>query len=309
MKNECNIIRDILPLYAEKMVSDDTAEYVQEHLEGCPACRAELEKMSEPVQPEPDIDTAPLKRMKKAMLAKKVQTILCTAAVLLALVLSGISFLTAPKYFVYSPELLTVTEGENGAVTIAFSSEVTNYTIYKVKDPDDQQTVYHVEAWTSLWDRIFRKPGARDVSVAAENNRPLMILFSQNDSKSIGAESVCIYGTIPQSGGWVSLVGLSLGYWMIMNAALFIALGGIWLLLRKKGRSQKWIERLLLMPVAYGLGHVCVLGFNTVSYSVGRDFQLILAIGILFYCAMFFALNIYQAKKETQQIRKELSKE
>lgn len=72
--------------------------------------------MREPVEvqaePQTDIDAAPLKRLKKALLIKKVQTILCTAAVLLALVLSVISFLTAPKYFAYSPELVTVTKTE-----------------------------------------------------------------------------------------------------------------------------------------------------------------------------------------------------
>ena len=98
MKNECSIIRDILPLYVENMVSEDTAEFVKGHLESCPVCRAELEKLREPVEvqtePQPDMDAAPLKRLKKALLMKKVQTILCTAAVLLALMLSVISFLT-----------------------------------------------------------------------------------------------------------------------------------------------------------------------------------------------------------------------
>ena len=55
MKNECSIIRDILPLYVENMVSEDTSEFVKEHLESCPACRAELEKLREPVE----VQTAP----------------------------------------------------------------------------------------------------------------------------------------------------------------------------------------------------------------------------------------------------------
>ena len=33
MKNECNIVRDILPLYVEDMVSEETAKFVKEHLE------------------------------------------------------------------------------------------------------------------------------------------------------------------------------------------------------------------------------------------------------------------------------------
>ena len=95
---------------------------------------------------QPDMDAAPLKRLKKALLMKKVQTILCTAAVLLALMLSVISFLTAPEYFAYSPELVTVTEEANGAVTLSFGNEVTNYKLQQIADPDDRKTVYHLEA-------------------------------------------------------------------------------------------------------------------------------------------------------------------
>ena len=116
MKNECSIVRDILPLYAEKMVSKDTAEFVKGHLENCPVCCAELEKLREPVEvqaePQTDIDAAPLKRLKKTLLMKKMQTILCTVAVLLALLLSGISLLIAPEYFEYTSDLVTASETE-----------------------------------------------------------------------------------------------------------------------------------------------------------------------------------------------------
>lgn len=42
-ENECSIVQDILPLYVEEMVSDDTVSFVREHLKDCPRCRAELE--------------------------------------------------------------------------------------------------------------------------------------------------------------------------------------------------------------------------------------------------------------------------
>lgn len=45
MKNECNIVRDILPLYVEDMVSEETAKFVKEHLENCPECTKEFEDM------------------------------------------------------------------------------------------------------------------------------------------------------------------------------------------------------------------------------------------------------------------------
>lgn len=43
MKNECSVVRDILPLYLENMVREETGEFVREHLEHCPECTAELE--------------------------------------------------------------------------------------------------------------------------------------------------------------------------------------------------------------------------------------------------------------------------
>ena len=311
MKNECSIIRDILPLYVENMVSEDTSEFVKEHLESCPACRVELEKLWEPVEvqtePQPDMDAAPLKRLKKALLMKKVQTILCTAAVLLALMLSVISFLTAPEYFAYSPELVTVTEEANGAVTLSFSSEVTNYKFQQVKDPDECQTVYHLEVWSSVWDRAFHRHGVQAVTVAPESGKPLLIYFTQfinEHAESANDSSVCIYGTAPNSGGWVALAGLSLGYWLLLNIALFLILAVIWFKLRRKEKCRRRVERLLLIPVAYGLGHLCVLGFRTVSYTEWRDFQLILAIGVLFYCAMLLALSIFYNVKDLRDGKK-----
>lgn len=314
MKNACSIVCDLLPLYAEDMVSEDTAEFVKEHLGNCPTCRAELEKLRKPVQPVaaqhvPDIDAEPLKRLKKALLMEKVQAILCTAAVLLALMLSGLSFLTAPEYFAYSQELVTVTEGANGEATISFSSEITNYKLQRIADPADKQTVYHLEVWTCAWDRMFSKPGAQDVTVKPENGHELLIYFTQFINQSSSNSAVCIYGEIePDSGGWMALPGLSMGYWLAINIVLLVILGVIWLNLRKKEKPRRLVERLILIPIAYMLGHLCVLGFHTLSYSEWRDAQMILAIGILFYCAMLLALSIFYSRKELRDMRRDGSR-
>lgn len=314
MKNECSIVCDLLPLYAEDMVSEDTAEFVKEHLGNCPTCRAELEKLRKPVQPVaaqhvPDIDAEPLKRLKKALLMEKVQAILCTAAVLLALMLSGLSFLTAPEYFAYSQELVTVTEGANGEATISFSSEITNYKLQRIADPADKQTVYHLEVWTCAWDRMFSKPGAQDVTVKPENGHELLIYYTQFINQSSSNSAVCIYGEIePDSGGWMALPGLSMGYWLAINIVLLVILGVIWLNLRKKEKPRRLVERLILIPIAYMLGHLCVLGFHTLSYSEWRDAQMILAIGILFYCAMLLALSIFYSRKELRDMRRDGSR-
>ena len=55
MKNECSIVRDLLPLYAEGMLSEDSAAFVKEHLDTCEECCA-LSAGEEPSAPT-DADT------------------------------------------------------------------------------------------------------------------------------------------------------------------------------------------------------------------------------------------------------------
>lgn len=79
-------IRDLLPLYAEKLASPASSALVEQHLAACPACRAELEQMEKPVpvQPEPQPD-APLKNIRSSLNRRRLRTMLCSFAAALAL--------------------------------------------------------------------------------------------------------------------------------------------------------------------------------------------------------------------------------
>ena len=44
MKITCNIIEDLLPLYIDDMVSEDSRQLVEEHLKECAACRKMLDE-------------------------------------------------------------------------------------------------------------------------------------------------------------------------------------------------------------------------------------------------------------------------
>lgn len=46
MKISCDVIRDLLPLYVEDMLSNDSTNIVDEHIEQCESCRDELKKLS-----------------------------------------------------------------------------------------------------------------------------------------------------------------------------------------------------------------------------------------------------------------------
>ena len=94
MKNECNIIRDILPLYAENIVCEDTAAFVEEHLEHCESCRRELEELKAPSaaeEPSTAYEAAQLRMLKKKLTAKKV-TVGVLSSISTAALILGIKF-------------------------------------------------------------------------------------------------------------------------------------------------------------------------------------------------------------------------
>ena len=92
MKNECNIVRDVLPLYFENMVSEETAAFVEEHLKTCAECAAELEaikagkQIDEAAIPQNTSDANALVAIKRKIRKKKWIAISITAVCLLVIV-------------------------------------------------------------------------------------------------------------------------------------------------------------------------------------------------------------------------------
>lgn len=90
MINECSIVRDILPLYLEDMVSEDTAAFIRQHLERCESCRKELEALksdsdiADMTDEQTDEDKAALLALKKKLRRKKITTIAVTALCIIA---------------------------------------------------------------------------------------------------------------------------------------------------------------------------------------------------------------------------------
>lgn len=312
MKNECNIIRDILPLYAENMVSPDTADFVEEHLKGCEACRKEYEQTKEPRPAQGLSKAAPLLKLSQKLMVKRIQTIALTAVFVIALFVSAFAVLDAPIYLPYSEGLITPEPLSDKGMLLVFDEEVTdfNYTVYE--DPDGGDFYYcDIEAWTSLWDKWFSQgKGNLLATVTTRHTKPIMAVYVPND----GTENVCIAEYDPNAenqieknadyGNAITLPRLSLGFYFILAVAALAVMGIIWLFTRKKAELRVWTERIGLYPVAYIISHCIVSGINWVSYSLPRDFFLIIFISILLYSGLLLAHNIWRLKREIKEINR-----
>lgn len=120
MEHECSIVRDILPLYVEEMVSGDTADFIRGHLENCGDCRGELERLRTPCGAEPaadavrDSSAAPLRTLRKRWNKKKRRMIGATALLTVLLVLLAAWFVGSGFHEQTTVALMDYTVSEDG---------------------------------------------------------------------------------------------------------------------------------------------------------------------------------------------------
>jgi hypothetical protein len=220
MKNECNIIKDILPLYVENIVSDDTKAFVEEHLADCPKCKQQLEYIKTPSKLPNNVDTIPLKKLRKKMLNNKIATIVITIACVLAILVAGFSYLTAPQYLPYSQDILSLNEAENGTLIISFNDSVTGYHVYS-SISEIGTNEYHISAWNTIWDQYFSKRATQNFILKPIAGERFTVYYSLNSS----TESVYIYSTEPSYGSGVMLLPrLALTYYIILAVLIILSL-------------------------------------------------------------------------------------
>lgn len=132
----CHIIRDILPLYLDGVVSDDTRTMVEEHLETCSNCQKEAALLQQNVV-VPTVkniqfaEAKMLKGLKKQIHRKNLAAVLVSILLTVATVLSfGVILISVQSYIPYSATQFEILE-INGTIYAryqgsAFSGSVTH---------------------------------------------------------------------------------------------------------------------------------------------------------------------------------------
>lgn len=296
MKNECDVVRDLLPLYLDDLVSDSTREFVEAHLADCEDCRKEIEKEKRQSKSFGDLETVPLKKINKLLNRQKVRSVLIAVVLVAALLLTGFAYLTTPEYLPYSEDLFTISESD-GSVLITFNDTVTGYSLKStlVDEGGRMTTVTYLSAWTTIWDQKIFQRGVQNVGINPDpvDGQAQIVFYSSNN----GQEAVQISGE-KVSYGTMELPRLVLVYYVYLAVGAVVVCGILLIVFNKREEVKFWVERMILFPLAYIVSHVMVKGLNTSTYSSGRDFTLILFISILMAMAGLLGLNwIQNARK------------
>lgn len=125
----CNIIKDILPLYVDDVVSDDTKKMIEEHLEHCEECKKEVELMKQEICIPAEKEASLMKNFKKKWRNKKL-VISGLSVLLTGLILFGaFSFIFHYDRFVPYTESLIKIETQDDDMLVSHYYGVSYYSI------------------------------------------------------------------------------------------------------------------------------------------------------------------------------------
>lgn len=138
MKKECNIIRDLLPNYIEDLVSKDTKEYIEKHINECSDCKNALEIMREgkckeidKEREEEQIELDYLKKYRRKMFMPKVLAVIGIIAIIIFVLIGGTFLINYNRYISISKNIKESREK---------MKEINNYSTYRICYNDDNET-------------------------------------------------------------------------------------------------------------------------------------------------------------------------
>ena len=308
-KITCSVIEDMLPLYKEELLSEDSKTLVEEHLKECSKCQAYLKELSSPIDSKADsssnTDKAPLLAIRKKLQHKKYITIACSVVIAIIFMLTAYVHLTAPILLPYSEDLITFDKLDNGALMATLSPEVAGYEIGSFTDGRSESTedqYYHITLWTTLLREYFPKDKAESFIINRAGEKgytPVRGIFYQGpetEEASYGAQ--VIYGSgLPYEGGMAVLPRLALNYYFLLALILTVIGSVVTLILKKHPKGKNIALRVTLIPAAYIIGSLLVTGISGTTHTMLKDFTSILLLMFPIYFLMLLALKLIEYRK------------
>lgn len=124
MDISCNIIRDLLPLYAEDLTSEDSRALVDDHLCGCDACTRQLGLLKKAQAIPVDTEVKSLKRVGDTIRRRRILTVAAALMTAVAIFVTGLIFLFTPYALTAEEAIEGVELREDGGLAIDYASGI-----------------------------------------------------------------------------------------------------------------------------------------------------------------------------------------
>ncbi len=267
MNVTCQVIQDLLPLYAEHLTSEDTCALVEEHLEGCPACRARLQAMQAPPPVPADQDLTNLETFRDRILLRRERMAALISILVMVAFFSTCNFFSSTYPMTDGAQHLEVYE-ENGQVYLQPDGEMVRISLDWTKPSGYWGYIYTVRMHTSLihWDQPIGWNSTTPTPQREVLNHPAQEIVAVYYDSGEG-EPQLLYGNPVD----LSQIGyphekdytLGIAFWTVflVGCACLIRHASV----HHKGEACLGASTVALFSFAYLLGHLCLKGWTFAS--------------------------------------------
>ena len=266
----CDIVMDLLPLYAEGLASEKSRALVEEHLRSCLKCQKALAGMGTAL-PDEGQAALPLEKISQKLKTRRLLAGLLAMFLALALATSVFSALTSPRYAHYQEGLFTIRQTGNTlevAVRDGWRASLVPEAVPGEQSFGIQQ--FSLEVFSYPMDKA-QGQGELTLTMPLDAGSRTAVFYLEPDR-----EDRLVYGPDPYpDGGRVSLPRLVLAYYLVLALMLAVALGFLLFIFRKKERARRVLSVLTGLPLSWLAGHLIIKGFSTISRELLKDFILI----------------------------------
>ncbi len=277
---DCNIIKDLLPLYKEDLLSNESKTFVEEHLKTCPECENLL---NEEIEIESK-NTKPLDFVERRIKKETRYFTLAVLALIGSILIFIISYLNTPRHIEYDKDLYKVYRNDK-IYTVEFADKVSGI------DYTDTEDAIYLDAYSTKYDEIFNKRRLRKSLTFRKENLKTVLYQNHESMPNMVIGSGEIHQTL--------LPRLFLGFYARLSIIGFIGLTLILFLIekfRKKAISLPIKTLLIGAPLSLFLGIIAIKGFNTATYYPVTDFKYIVLLSLGIYLFFIF-ISIFKEQK------------
>ncbi|MBQ6332961.1 MAG: zf-HC2 domain-containing protein [Clostridia bacterium] len=270
---DCGIVKDLLPLVAEDMASEESTAFVEEHLKTCADCRAAFDAMQAPVEAEP---AAPLKTVRRAVKKRGLLIAGLIACLVAALVIGSAARVLKP---------FAISSKEAAIESIRYEEARGNNVLILVMNPAHNAVItvnegeVSVSVYTTLWrEWLFGGKGAPNQSAIPLDGVDAVFFEPYNNT-----DREVLYvreGYTPEAG--FALPRLVLNYYFLIAAIGTAILAIVWLVLRlcKKEKAARVLGVLLILAGSFVLAFLFA-GFPATTIAPVRELTFVLVIALL----------------------------
>lgn len=293
MKMDCDVIRDLLPLYLEGIASEGSCKLIEEHISCCESCKAVLEQMRKITSIPMQTDVKPLLNVRTRIRKKIVLSVVSAFLLTMTFFVGAFICAVVPVRMTAEEAIVSVEQEENGRVRIQLS--------------DKTKALYMGENFI-CYDRMRLNWFVNDYREQMIEARGHYFYFDPKEGESLwylgiytGDEDTLLWGDGVQQPefGYRSWIDDTLVCAVYVCVALGLAFLLVGILLRKKtvGKTCLAVAALLLCCVAACLfvtdGYLLAQPSRGINWRLGTNELQYIAIAAMTFISYLTVLAVY----------------